>query len=120
MDEVPYALAFSLTLALELPVYTWLLPMVASVSARKAATLAVLVNVASHPVLWFVIIPISERATGTLVAAVVLAETLVVVGEAGSLRLLTDGRFTDLALVSLIANAVSYAAGLILVLPLTV
>jgi hypothetical protein len=76
--------------------------------------LGVLVNVISHPLLWFVAYPGIVSATGSNLVALVVSETAVWLGEAVALRLVIGRRFGDLLLVSLVANGMSVGLGLLL------
>jgi len=76
--------------------------------------LGVVVNVISHPLLWFVIYPAVAATTGSNVAALVVSETAVWLGEAGGLRLLVGRQFAALLLISLAANSLSLTLGLVL------
>jgi hypothetical protein len=112
--ELSEPAALGLTLLVEVPVYTFALPALVGVPRRRAVALGVLVNLISHPLLWFVAYPGIVSATGSNLAALVVSETAVWLGEAVGLRLVVGGRFGDLLLVSLVANAASIWVGLLL------
>ena len=114
MAELSYPAALGLTLLVEVPVYGAALPSAVGISVRRAAALGVLVNVVSHPLLWFVLFPGIESATGSNLAALVGSESVVWVGEAVALRLMIGRRFGRLFAVSCCANALSLAVGLVL------
>jgi hypothetical protein len=109
-----YARAFALTLGVEVPVYIVVLSAGAGVRWPSAALLALGVNVATHPVTWFSLRRLTDRAVYPYAflgaeLAVCAAEWLLLVGW--------SRRRPDLALLaaaSVTANAASALAGLLL------
>jgi hypothetical protein len=99
--------AFALTLAIEVPLATLLLPG----PRRRRITLAVVAQCVSHPAVWFVFpeLPLSYRMM------LVVAESWAVLSEAAVYALLGDGVSPRRALgVSLLTNATSFLASLLL------
>jgi hypothetical protein len=105
-----YLLALGLTMGVEVPL-AWLLGL-----KRKSAVLAmVMVNLATHPLLHFVLLVILT-AKGWTVAPpyiVIVLECCVVAAEWGLLSYAL-GRPGRMLLVSIVTNAASYTAGLLL------
>lgn len=112
-----YAVAFALTLLVELPVYGALLARRHGVRLRTALLAAVGVNAVTHPLLWLAVSRYQHTATGYAVAFVV--------GEA--LVCLVEGALLSLALrrhrlrrvvwpVVVLANMASAGCGLVLAL----
>ena len=106
---VPYGWALVLTLVIEVPLTVLLLAR-RDGRDRTVATTALLANVTSHPVLWFLLLPALD-AVLPWVLALVVAELAVVVYEAGLLRRLA-GTWSRAVAVALATNAASVAAGL--------
>lgn len=105
--------AFALTVAVELPVATALLraPGAPSASPARRAGLVLFANLASHPVLWFVLSALPLRGAASLA----LSEAWAVLAEAALYRLALDGvSGRRCAAASLAANAASLAVGLAL------
>lgn len=103
--------AFALTVAIELPVAVALLGASGrpGASISKRAGLVLFANLASHPVLWFVLSALPLRGGWALA----LSETWAVLAEAALYRLALDGvSLRRCALASLAANASSLAVGL--------
>ncbi len=111
--ELTFPVAFGLTLLVEVPIWTVLLRATA-VPPVAAVRTAVVVNVVSHPVLWFALVPWLDAVTGTTVAAVALAEGLVWSFEAGLAARLVHRSFGLLLGVSASANLASIGVGLLL------
>ena len=63
-----------------------LVPAGTSLTAGRAAVVGVLVNVVSHPLLWFVLQPALDRTGATTVVVVLVAESAVWLLEAGLVR----------------------------------
>ena len=113
--------ALALTLVIELPVWIVLLGARLAVPWTWATIVGVAANAVSHPLLWFVMIPLGEGATGSTVVAIAIGEAVVVVVEAalgaailhraGAGR---DHRAREVAVVALLANVLSVAAGIVL------
>jgi hypothetical protein len=59
-----YLVASGLTLAVEVPVYVAALRLVAAIGSRRAALWAVLVNLLTHPLLWWVLAPAARDRLG--------------------------------------------------------
>ena len=106
-----WALAFALTLALELPVYRWLL----RPWPRNGWAWLLLVNMASHPWLWTLF-----RPSGWFEFELLAWELGVIVFEGFALAVLArtkDGlrvRPTNALLAAALANATSAALGMAL------
>jgi hypothetical protein len=111
MADLGYPAALGLTLLVEVPAWSALTRVVTAVSWARAVSVALLVNVVSHPLLWFVLVPSLEAATASTVAGVLVAEALVVAGEAVVARLVVGRDLGALMGVSLAANALSLALG---------
>ncbi len=75
MAGLTYPVAATVTLAAELPVYAAVLRARAGTPIRWALAGGAAVNVVTHPLLWFVLVPGLRAVTGSHLAAVVLAET---------------------------------------------
>ena len=107
-----WPLAFALTLAIEVPVYVAALSLVGSVRPWRAVVLGVAVNVVSHPLLWFVLVP-ALRDLGEP-TAILIAELAVLVGEAAALFVsLRQDRWVALP-AAVVANGMSFLAGVLL------
>ena len=100
-----YPLALAVTLAVEVPVYAVSLPVARLLSGGRAAALAVLVNLVTHPVLWY---GLSRAGPAFLVPA----EAAVVLVEAAGCWAFVRRDPVLLLLVSLVANTASVLAGL--------
>lgn len=113
-----YALAFAVTCAVELPVYALVLTRVFGARPRTALLAGLVANAVTHPVLWLAMRPFTD-GVGEYVVAFVVGETLVCAVEwlvlVVALRSYRIGR-AWLAVVSVLANAASAAAGLALAL----
>lgn len=115
MADLGYPAALGLTLAVEVPLWTGLVAWAVEVPRRRAVLVAVVVNVVSHPLLWFVLVPALDAATGRTVAGLLAAEGLVCLAEALVARVLVGRDLGQLALVAVAANATSFAVGLVVV-----
>jgi len=104
---VPYAypLGLAVTLTVEVPVYTVSLVTARLLSVGRAALLAVLVNVVTHPLLWY-----GLSAAGP--SWFVPAEAAVVLVEATLAWSFLKRDAALLLLVSLVANTGSVLVGL--------
>ena len=105
--------AFALTVLVELPVATALLhsPEGPAVPAWRRAGLVVFANLASHPVLWFVLSALPLPGAWTLA----VSECWAVLAEAALYRLALEGAsLRRCATASLAANAASLTLGLAL------
>jgi hypothetical protein len=89
---------------------------VAGVSWARAVGAAVVVNVVSHPALWFVVLPLLEVVlpAGTSAVAVGIGELAVVVVEAGLAGVVTRAGRGVCLVVAVAANAASLGVGLVL------
>jgi hypothetical protein len=103
-----HLLALGLTLALEVPVVAIAWAGVAPMGRRVAAGLAV--NLATHGLLWLV----WPGLPGSYAARLVAAELGVVLLEAAAYRLALAGSLRRALAASLLANALSVGAGLLL------
>jgi len=98
---VPYLAALGLTLLVEVPVYV--------LALRRAALIpAVAVNLATHPLLWLWLG--SSPSIGALVAAELAAWTV----ECGLLCAWLRSRPATIVAATVLANALSCLAGLVL------
>ncbi|MFJ3788161.1 hypothetical protein [Kitasatospora sp. NPDC090091] len=112
---MPYPSALTLTLLVEAPLYTVALVRAGGVRPARAATAAVLVNLATHPLLWW---SVSHRTGGTAAAywtAFAVGEAAVCATEAALLRPLAGLRLRGPLPWALAgtANAASMLAGLL-------
>ena len=114
MADLGYPAALALTLVVEVPVWTALAVRATGAAVSRALGVAVLVNLVSHPVLWFVLVPAADAVAGRTVVGLLAAEAVVVVGEAALARALLGRAFGLLLATSLAANAASLAVGLLL------
>jgi hypothetical protein len=106
---VPYPLALALTLVIEVPLAIGLGRHLA-VRQRRAATVAALASLTSHPVFWFLVVsPLRDRLGD--VGGVLVAEGLVTAWETLVWRRGTDLDWTDAVAVAVATNAVSFAVG---------
>ncbi|WP_030233861.1 hypothetical protein [Streptomyces sp. NRRL S-350] len=113
---MPYALALTLTLLVEVPVYTAALTRAGGLRPTRAALAAVLVNLATHPLLWSSLRPYSTGPAAAYWTAFGLGEVGVCLVEGALLAPLT-GLSPRTALpwaASATANAASVLAGLLL------
>jgi hypothetical protein len=119
-----YVAALAVTVAVETPLYAaGLRRLAASAPAppgrRQAAVMGAVVNLASHPLAWLVLWPLAEPRLGAL-GALAAVEAFVAVGEWAALRWWlgpSSGgeRAAVLAVLVLVANAASMAAGALIV-----
>lgn len=100
---MPYVAALGLTLLIEVPAY-------ALVLGRAASIPAVIVNLATHPLLWFGLG--ATPSIGAFASAELLAWTV----EFGLLLLWLRRDPVTLAAAAVLANALSCLAGLLLTL----
>lgn len=113
MSLPPYLEALALTLIVEVPIYCLLLTIFMGIRAREALTAAIVVNLVSHPLFTFVLVPTLDRLLQP-VAAVFVGEIVVCALEAGMISAgLRRDPFVAIA-TALIANGCSLAAGLVL------
>lgn len=120
--DLSYPAALAGTLLVEVPLYAALLPRLAPassggaspVSTGRAAAVGVVVNVVSHPLLSFVLVPVGARLGAATVAGLVVAEVVVWLLEATLIRALTPTPWPDALGVAAVANLASLAVGLAL------
>lgn len=105
-----YATAFALTLLIEVPFWVAALVALRLTRPPRAVALAVAVNLATHPALWW-FLTTNQPSPGTTLAA----ECVVVFAEWGLAALALRREAALPAVVSVGANAASYLAGLVLV-----
>jgi hypothetical protein len=101
-----YPLALAVTLAAEVPVYAVSLRVSRLLTPARSAALAVLVNVMTHPLLWY---GLSRAGPAWFVPA----EATVVVAEAAVCWLLLRRDAALLLLTSVVANTASVLAGVL-------
>ena len=99
---MPYVVALALTLAIEVPVYR------AALRLRSAWVLGVLVNLVTHPVVWFLL------ADGASVGSFVLVELAAWLVEFGLLWAFLRRSSSILLATAILANSLSCLAGLAL------
>ena len=116
MADLGYPAALALTLVVEVPVWTALAVRATGAAVSRALGVAVLVNLVSHPVLWFVLVPAADAVAvaGRTVVGLLAAEAVVVVGEAALARLLLGRAFGLLVATSLAAAAAALVVGVLL------
>ncbi|MEV4411862.1 hypothetical protein [Catellatospora sp. NPDC049609] len=108
---LPYPAALALTLAVELPVYAVALRRGWGVGRRRALLCALGVNLATHPLLWWLLGPWTALSAYPLI--MVVAEVAVCGVEAALLAWWLRRRDLLLAVLAVAANAASVTAGLI-------
>jgi hypothetical protein len=101
-----YAAAFGLTLLVETPFWTAALVALRLARPPAAAALAVVVNVATHPALWWSL-SLLQASSGTRIAC----EVMVCLAEWALALLLLRRDAALLVAVSLGANAASFLSG---------
>ncbi|WP_191838074.1 hypothetical protein [Catellatospora chokoriensis] len=106
-----YPAALALTLAVEIPVYAAALRWGWAAPVRRALLGALGVNLATHPLLWWLLVPWTGREAYPLV--LVFAELLVCGAEAALLAWWLGRRDPLLAVLAVAANAASVLAGFI-------
>jgi hypothetical protein len=104
-----------LTLLIELPVYASVLSGGLSIPPRRGLAAGAAVNLISHPLAFLVVMPALARPLGFFPALVVI-EAGVWVLESALLSLWLRRDLDLLSLAALLANAVSLAVGLWLIL----
>jgi hypothetical protein len=110
-----YLAALGLTLMIEVPVYASVLRRGLTISSRRGLTAGAAVNLVSHPLAFLVVMPALARPLGFFPALVVI-EAGVWVLESALLWLWLRRDLDLLSLAALLANAVSLAVGLWLIL----
>ena len=108
-----YAAALGLTLAVEVPVVVLVAGQLGS-APRRAAVVALVASLLTHPVLWFVVAPAMDAWLG--IWGIVLAEIAVVVAEAVVYQrgLRPPIGWAASLWLSLLANALSFGIGVAL------
>lgn len=111
-----YPVALTLTLLTETPVYAAALTAVGRVRPARAVAAGVLVNLVTHPLLWWTLRHWTEGPAAAYWTGFGLSEAAVVVVEALLLRALAGLRPGDPLpwIASATANCVSMLAGLLL------
>jgi len=107
---VPYLLALALTLAVEVPVYAVALRAAHLLPLGRAVVVAVGINLATHPVVWLVLVRAGSAywpLFGVVEVGAVLAETALILPW-------VRGDRTVVGLAALVANTGSCLAGLTL------
>jgi hypothetical protein len=110
-----YVAALGLTLLIEMPVYASVLRCGLTISARRGLGAGAAVNLISHPLAFLIVMPALARPLGFF-PALVLIEAGVWVLESALLWLWLRRDLDLLGLAGLLANAVSLAVGLWLIL----
>ncbi|MBB5868891.1 hypothetical protein F4553_002270 [Allocatelliglobosispora scoriae] len=105
-----YLLAFGLTLAVEIPLYAIALSLGWRVPWRRAVLFALVVNVCTHPALWFALAAMRERSAYPML--VLICELLVCAAEGLLLTALLRRRDPLLVVLSIAVNGASVLAGL--------
>jgi hypothetical protein len=105
-----YLVAFGLTVAVEVPLYTLVLRWLWRVPVRRAAWLALAVNAVTHPLLWWALVPWTARPWYQVL--VFAGEALVCLVEWLLLRRWLPLRAALLPMVAVGVNATSVAVGL--------
>jgi hypothetical protein len=109
LPSVSYLADLGLTLAVEVPIVVAVGQSI-GVRLRRAASVAVLANLLTHPLLWFLVAPRLHDAWG--LAGVAIAELAVVVVEAAVYRRgLDHGALA--AWLAVLANSASLLAGVV-------
>lgn len=104
-----WLLAFGLTVAVEVPIVMWLLRGRAP-GRLRLALLVIFANLATHPVVWFVMPQLFYAGTAEYLVA---GETWAIVAEAVFYGLVVSGLSPTRALAtSLVANVASFLVGL--------
>lgn len=105
-----WLLAFVLTLVLEMPVAVWVGRRLEARPARRVGA-SILGNCVTHPAVWFVF----PRLPWPWPLVIAVAETWAWLAEAAVYRgLLRDASWRASLLLSLVANGLSFGAGLLL------
>ncbi len=110
-----YVAALGLTLLIEMPVYASVLRSALSIGPRRGLAAGAAVNLISHPVAFLIVMPALARPLGFF-PALVLIEASVWVLESALLWLWLRRDLDLLSLAALLANVVSLAVGLWLIL----
>lgn len=108
-----YLRALGLTLLCEVPVYALALWRLFDVRPLLGIGAGIAVNAISHPLAFFVLVPVLSDVVGS-VAALAIVEVAVWLVEASLLFMWLRRRPDRLLAVSLVANGLSLSAGLLL------
>jgi hypothetical protein len=108
-------LALALTLLIEVPIYSAMLPAVVGASRRRAFLAAVVVNAISHPLAFVVIGRALDGPLGTVSALVVVEIFVAWLGEAMLLWCSYRRALAELVGIAFVANAASFAIGLLVI-----
>lgn len=111
-----YPAALALTLAVELPVYAITLQSLLGLRAAAALTLAVAVNLVTHPIVWWVL-GVVGGIRGGYEVALLPVELGALASEAAMLWAVLRREPRVLLAVAVAANAASFLIGLILLGP---
>jgi hypothetical protein len=103
--------AFALTLLVEVPVYLAALTLVAGVRPGLAVRSALAVNAVSHPLLWFGLLPVFGALDLSPLAGLLVAEAIVLLGEAVALWAVLRRDAAVLAAAAVVANGLSFLIG---------
>jgi hypothetical protein len=114
MADLSYPVALVATVAVEVPLYAGLLPRLAPVSPRRAAVVGLAVNVVSHPLLWFVLVPLGRSISDRTLAPVAAAEIAVWLLEAAGAHRFAPAAWRTSLAVAAVANAITIGIGLLL------
>ena len=107
-----YLIAFGLTLAVEVPIYTSCLVLLLRVPGLHAAGAAVAVNAVTHPIAFLLISPSLQPRLGGLLPLTVVEPAAWLAETAMLYAWLRRGRLM-LLVISFVANGASLAAGLL-------
>jgi len=107
---VDYLLALALTVAVEVPIFVVALRAAHLLTIRRAVVIAVGVNLATHPVVWLVLV----RAGSAYWPLFGVVEVGAWLGEAGLIVLWVRRDRALIGLTALVANTGSCLAGLLL------
>ena len=107
---VSYPLALGLTLAVEVPIFVVALRVARLLPIRQAVVIAVGVNLATHPVVWLVLV----RAGSAYWPLFGVVEVGAWLGEAALILLCVRCDRAVIGLTALVANTGSCLAGLLL------
>lgn len=110
-----YATALGLTLLIEVPAYASVLRCGLKIRTARGLAAGAAVNLISHPLAFLIVMPVLDRPLGFF-AALAVTEAGVWVLESALLWLWVRRDVDLLSLAALLANAISLAVGLWLIL----
>jgi hypothetical protein len=110
-----YAAALGLTLLIEVPTYASILHSGLNISTRRGLAAGAAVNLISHPLAFLIVMPALDRPLGFF-AALAVTEAGVWIFESALLWLWVRRDVDLLSLAALLANVLSLAVGLLLIL----